>query len=125
MADKTSRLGPYRAPDGLIFGVAKGLADYFGMSAVWMRLIIVGLALFTAFWPVMVFYAVAAFIMPPVPKIKPATPDEVRAYRQTALNPELALKDLSHSAERLERRLRRLEDVVTSKDFDWQRRFRQ
>lgn len=55
----------YRSPrNGLLFGVASGLARYFEVDAVFVRLIIIVLAFFTDIWLTILVYAIAVFLMP-------------------------------------------------------------
>jgi phage shock protein PspC (stress-responsive transcriptional regulator) len=51
------------ANDRMIFGVGGGLADYFGIDPVLMRLILVALAFISA-GTMVVVYLIAAIIMP-------------------------------------------------------------
>lgn len=65
--DYYERRGLYRSRRGILFGVFRGLADYFDVSAFWMRVIAIVLFIFTGFWPVAVLYLLAALIMKPRP----------------------------------------------------------
>ncbi len=65
--DYCERRGLYRSRRGILFGVFRGLADYFDVSAFWMRVIAIILFIFTGFWPVAVVYLLAALIMKPRP----------------------------------------------------------
>ncbi|UQZ87899.1 envelope stress response membrane protein PspC [Deltaproteobacteria bacterium Smac51] len=114
--------GPFRAGDGVIFGVAKGLADYFGWSVGLVRLILIISTIFLFFWPTIILYLVAALIMSPTPQEKLNTPEERDIWLQAQLDPEAAMDGLSRRAERMEKRMRRLEDFVTSKEYAWSRR---
>lgn len=114
--------GPYRASDGLILGVAKGLADHFGWSVGLVRLVIVLASVFLFFWPTIILYIVAALLMGPAPAEKLDSPEERDIWLQTQMDPQGAMSLLSRRAAQAENRLRRLEDYVTSKEFDWQRR---
>ncbi len=114
--------GPFRANDGFIFGVAKGLAEYFGWSVGLVRLIIIVSTIFLFFWPTVLLYLLAALIMSPAPRETLKSPEERDIWLQAQLDPEAALDGLSRRAERLEKRMRRLEDHVTSKEFSWSRR---
>lgn len=55
----------YRSPkDSLIFGVCSGLANFFQVDVVLVRLGVIALAVFFHFWPAAVLYVVAMFLMP-------------------------------------------------------------
>lgn len=53
----------YRARDGMIFGVCKGLADHFNFSVLWTRALAVAAVIFTGIWPTVALYLVAACLM--------------------------------------------------------------
>lgn len=116
--------GPFRSPDGVIFGVAKGLAEYFGWSVGLVRLVLILCTIFLCFWPTILLYLVAALAMSPAPREKLDTPEERDIWLQAQLDPGAALGGLTRRARRLEDRLRRVEDYVTSKDYAWERKMR-
>ena len=55
--------GIYRSRNGWLFGVCRGLADYFDLSVFWLRLGVAVLVLLTGFWPGAVLYLAAALLM--------------------------------------------------------------
>ncbi|MDR1922229.1 MAG: PspC domain-containing protein [Candidatus Adiutrix sp.] len=114
--------GPFRADDGVIFGVAKGLADHYGWSAGLVRLLLILATIFLFFWPTIILYLAAAMIMSPAPAGTLNSPEERELWLQAQLDPEAAVAGLARRAGRLEKRLRRIEDYVTSKDFSCTRR---
>ena len=114
--------GPYRANDGLILGVAKGLADHFGWSLGLVRLVIVLTSIFLFFWPTLILYIVAALLMGPAPTGKLDSQEERDIWLYAQMDPQGTLNQLGRRAAQAENRLRRLEDYITSKEFDWQRR---
>jgi phage shock protein C len=114
--------GPYRARDGLLLGVCKGCAQYLEFSAFWLRLIAVVLMFFTGIWPMIIVYFVAALIMKPEPVLPLDSEEDAEFYNTLAASRPMALNRLKTSLERLDRRIRRLEDIVTARDYDWDRR---
>jgi phage shock protein C len=121
------RKGLYRSRTGMISGVIKGLAEYMDFSVVGLRVIIVLLVFFTSFislFPAVILYIVAACVM----KLEPAVPFENRAdrefYDSYSSSRPLAIDRLKRTYESLDRRIRRMESIVTSRDFDWQRRMK-
>jgi phage shock protein C len=55
----------YRLPkDAMVFGVAAGLAQYFQVDVVFVRLAFVALAFFTGWWPMLLAYIVAVVLVP-------------------------------------------------------------
>ncbi|MCP4639113.1 MAG: PspC domain-containing protein [bacterium] len=61
------RPGLYRSRRGILFGVCKGLAEYFDLSVFWTRMVVVALFIFTGFWPIGALYILAALLMKPSP----------------------------------------------------------
>lgn len=114
--------GPFRAKDGIIFGVARGLAEHYGWSVGLVRLIFIISTICLFFWPTIILYFVAALIMSPRPEEQLGTPEERDIWLQAQLDPEAAMGSLRRRAERMEKRMRRMEDYVTSKEFSWNRR---
>ena len=115
--------GIYRARDGVFLGVCKGIAEYFDFSVFWVRMAFVVIFIFSGFWPVIGVYLVAAFFMKPKP-IKPIDNEEEREFYDSYVNsPGSAAQSLKRKFDQLERRLRRMEDEVTNKEYDWERRF--
>jgi len=62
-----TRRGFYRSRDGAIFGVCRGIAEYFDFSLFWTRAITVIIFFLTGFWPVVVLYLIGALLMKPEP----------------------------------------------------------
>jgi phage shock protein C len=79
--------------------------------------------LLSGFWPVIGIYIVAALLMKPKP-VKPIeTEDEQEFYDSYVNSPRSAAQRLRRKFENLERRIRRMEDKVTTRDFEWERKF--
>ena len=115
--------GLYRSRNGIIFGVCRGLADYFDFSVFWIRAIAVILFIFTGFWPVVGIYLLAALLM----KLAPSASDGVRSNHRTGCWQRCTRNDTAERLKRkwkhLEKRIRKMEDTITSRKFDWNRRF--
>jgi len=116
--------GLYRSRDGVLFGVCRGVADYFDLSVTWIRIIVVVLLVVTGLWPVAGIYLIAALMMKPAPVRPISSDDEREFYHSYVHSPEGAAQRIRRRARDLERRIRRLEDSVTSREFDWDRRIR-
>ena len=116
------RSGPYRARHGMIFGVCRGLAQHLDFSVFWMRMIFVLLLLLTGLWPIVGLYLLAALIMPLEPVIPFETAADEEFYGSYTASRRMALHRLKSTFERLDRRVRRMEDVVTAREYDWERR---
>ena len=116
--------GIYRSRKGLIFGVCRGIAEYFDFSVFWVRTITLLLFLFTGFWPVGVLYLLAVFIMKPEPVIPIGSVDEQDFYDAYLHARPQTINRLKRRYENLKRRIQRMEDTVTSSEFNWDSRFR-
>lgn len=110
--------GLYRSRRGVFFGVCRGLAEYFDMSVKWVRIITVVAFIFTGIWPAAIIYILLAVIMKPEPFMYFGKPG-MQGAQDYASDRAAAVGRLNSTFQRLERRLRRLEDVVTSRDFSW------
>jgi phage shock protein C len=116
--------GIYRSRNGVFLGVCKGIAEYFDFSVFWVRMLLVIVFIFSGFWPVIGVYLVAAFFMKPKP-VKPIESEEEREFYDSYVHsPKTAAQRLRKKYEELERRIRGMEDKVTGREYEWERRFR-
>lgn len=112
----------YRSRSGLIFGVCRGMAEYLEFSVVGMRLLAIFVSIFTGIWPLIGAYIIAALILKPEPVI-PFREDTDQEFYESYMNSRsMALHRLKRTYDNLERRIRRLENMVTARDYDWERR---
>ena len=118
-----SRRGLYRSRHGILLGVCRGIADYFDFSVFWIRAIAVILFIFTGFWPIVGVYILAALLM----KSDPAKIAEAASKPRTGCRRHFTGHDTAERMRQkwkhLDRRIRRMEDKVTSREFDWNSRF--
>jgi phage shock protein C len=121
---KAYRRGIYRSRHGAIFGVCRGLAEHFDFSVFWVRFMAVLLLLVSGLWPAMILYILAALVMKPEPALPISSLDEGRFYDDYTSSRHEAAQRLKRRYEGLEKRIRRMEDVVTSREYDWERRLR-
>ena len=115
--------GIHRSRRGIVFGVCRGLAEHFDFSLFWVRVIAAGLILFTGVWPGAVLYILAALLMKPEPVLAAASPEEREFCDRYADARHETAQRLRRRCDSLDERIRRMEDVVTSREFDWDRRF--
>ena len=117
------RRGLYRSRNGILLGVCRGVADYFDFSVFWIRAVVVVLLLCTGFWPIVGIYILAALLM----KSDPATSAGSQPKRRSGGRHRTTRNDTAERLKRkwkhLEKRIRRMEDKVTSREFDWNSRF--
>ncbi len=104
-----TRARPFRSRRGLVLGVCRGLAEHWGISVFWTRVLVVALAVFTAFWPVVIAYTVLGLLLRPEPRYMMERAGERPARSRRAF-------------EGIDQRLRHLEDVITSQRHDWEDR---
>jgi phage shock protein C len=116
------RGGLYRSRNGVFLGVCRGIAEYFDFSVFWVRTITVIVFLFSGFWPIMGLYFLAALLMKPEPVVPIATEDQQEFYDSYVSSRKRASERLKRRYESLDRRIRRMEDTVTTRDFDWEHR---
>jgi phage shock protein C len=116
------RRGLYRSRSGAIFGVCKGLARYFDFSVFWIRFIAVLVLLLSGLWPAVGIYLIAALMMKPEPVRSFETQDEQDFYDSYMDARRRTARQLRRRYENLDRRIRRMEDRVTSRDYDWESR---
>ena len=117
-----TRRGIYRSRNGAIFGVCRGLAEHFDFSVFWVRAIAAILLVFSGLWPAMILYLLAALVMRPEPAKPFSSPDEKEFYDHYTSSRHDAAQRLKRRYENLEKRVRRMEDTVTSREFDWDNR---
>ena len=116
------RRGPYRSRKGAILGVCRGIADYFDFSVFWVRAIAVMLLVFTKFWLVIGLYILAALLMKSEPAIYIRTGARHEGDSRYTYAKQDTAERLKRKWKHLERRIRRMEDKATSREFDWNRR---
>jgi len=118
------RKGLYRSRNGAICGVCKGIAEYLDFSVFWLRVITVGLGFFLFPWSI-IGYFVAALLMKPEPILPFESEEDQEFYHSYVSSRPMALHRLKRTFDGLERRIRRMEDLVTKREYDWEARLRE
>ena len=119
------RVGLYRSRNGVILGVCRGFADYFDFSIFWARAIAIIFFLISGIWPAIGLYLIAALVMKPEPVIPIETEAEQEFYDSYTHSSHLAAQRLKRRYENLERRIQRMEHIVTTREFDWDNRLKE
>jgi phage shock protein C len=115
--------GCYRSRRGVILGVCRGLAECFDLKVFWIRTIFVLLLLISGLWPMLFIYLIASLIMKPEP-VRPLDTEEAKEfYDSYADSRQRAASRIKRRYHDLDRRIRRMEDVVTAREFDWDQKF--
>jgi phage shock protein C len=115
----TASEGFYRSRRGILFGVCRGLAEHFNFSVFWTRVSVLVLFLFTGFWPVGVLYFVAALLLNPEPVIALENESDEEFYHSYTRSRSSAIQRIKRKFDNIDRRIQRMEDTVTSKEFDF------
>ncbi|WP_289022959.1 envelope stress response membrane protein PspC [Desulfobacter postgatei] len=115
----TAAEGFYRSRRGIIFGVCRGLAEHFNFSVFWTRVLVLILFLFTGFWPVGLLYLVAGLLLQPEPVIPLENKSDEEFYHSYTRSRSSAIARIKSKFDNIDRRIQRMEDTVTSKEFDF------
>ena len=118
-----SRRGLYRSHDGVLLGVCRGIADYFDFSVFWIRAIAVILFICTGFWPIVGVYILAALLMKSDPSRSGPRKSKPGTCRRRHCTGSDTAERLRRKWRHLEKRIRNMEDKVTSREYDWNSRF--
>ena len=122
----------YRARNGEIFGVCKGIAKWAELPVGSVQLAVILLAIFSGFVPVLSIYILAAIFLPVEPLYKSKFEDGFsedfredfkKEYRE---NRKRTVHDLKDEFEKLKRKVAGMEDDVLhtqDKEEDWDNRF--
>jgi phage shock protein C len=119
---RRSRNGIYRSRSGIILGVCKGLAEHFDFSVFWTRIIAIIFLIVAGFLPAIGLYLVAALLMKPEPVIPIKDSGEKEFYDSYTYSRQRAVQRLKRRYENLQRRIQRMEHIVTSAEYDWENR---
>jgi phage shock protein C len=115
--------GIYRSRNGVFLGVCQGIAEHFDFTVFWIRMAMVIAFILTGFWPVIGIYLVAAFFLKPKP-VRPIKSDEEHEFYDSYVHsPRNAAQRLRKKFSNLEKRIRRMEDKVTGKEYEWEKKF--
>ena len=123
MYPRERRACPYRSRRGILFGVCKGLANHCNISVFWTRVVVLLAYIWTGFWPVGAVYLGAALFMRLEPVLPLASEAEEEFYQSYTAHRGRATQRVKRTFENLDRRIRRMEDLLTSREWDWDRRF--
>ena len=113
----------YRSRGGVVLGICQGFSDYASFPVFWIRVALIALALTTAFWPVAIAYIVVGILVKPEPVVPLETEEDQEFYDSYVSSRTMALKRLKQKFDLLDQRIQRMEDAVTKKDFEWEKKF--
>ena len=121
---RKDRYGLYRSRGGMILGVCKGLADHFEFSVFWTRVIALIVLFVAGFLPAIGLYLLAALLMKPEPVVPIKDSGEKEFYDSYTTSRHGAVQRLKRRYETLQRRIQRMEHIVTSTEYDWENRLK-
>ncbi|SLM28410.1 Phage shock protein C, PspC (fragment) [Desulfamplus magnetovallimortis] len=112
--------GLYRSRDGVIMGVCRGLAEHFDLSVSSVRFFFVLMLFLSGLWPMVGIYFLASLMMKPQPV---GYVDHGGGFvnESSIYSSKVDLTALSRRFKKLEIRIQRMEDIVTARDFQWDR----
>ncbi len=122
MNNRQNQGGPYRSRNSMISGVCAGLAEHFGISSFWVRIGAVIAFFVSSGWPVVILYIVAAILMKPSPVRPFNNTSEKEFYDAYTQAPKYTVKNIHEKFANLDRRIQRMEDIVTTRAYEWDRR---
>jgi len=112
----------YRSRNGMICGVCRGIGEYLDFSVFWLRVICLVVFIMGGIFPPVVVYFIAAILMKPEPVIPFADVEDQEFYNSYVSSRSMALNRVKKTYDNLDRRIRRIEDIVTAKDYEWESR---
>ncbi|HEO72152.1 MAG TPA: envelope stress response membrane protein PspC [Candidatus Hydrogenedentes bacterium] len=120
--DRTGQRTLYRSRNGIILGVCRGISEHMDFSLFWTRVIAVACLLFSGVWPMVIVYFIAGLLMKPEPIVPLRDEEDSEFYHSYTGSRHMAIQRLKRTFDHLDRRIQRIESVVTARDYDWERR---
>ena len=109
--------------DGIIGGVCAGLADYFGISRGFVRfLTFIGLLINAPL--IIAGYVILIFILDKKPARIYASFNEEQFWRGVSFSPKSTFSGLRHKFRTMDERLRKMEDYVTSREYELKNKYK-
>lgn len=124
LGGQKSRSKLYRIPSqARIMGVCAGIAHYFGISSLIVRVIAV-ICLISFPVAALIAYFLAGLLLDVMPEHLFETQEEETFWRGVRTDPAATCRSQHHNFRELELRLRRLETYITSTEFELNRELR-
>lgn len=106
----------------MICGVCKGIAEHLDFPVFWLRVIALVILFTAGIFPPVLLYFLAAIFMKPEPVIPFSDVEDQEFYNSYVSSRSMAVHRVKKTYDNLDRRIRRIEDIVTAKDYDWETR---
>lgn len=111
----------YRIPErGVIAGVCAGVAEYFDWNVKLLRALLVVIFIFSGVFPILVIYAALWYAMDPAPAGYAGPTDSASPPSGGPSRPP-TMSEVRARFERLDARLRGIEECVTDREFELRR----
>ena len=124
-AGSRHRRGLHRSRENRVFfGVCGGIAEAADLNATGVRLIVVLLTLLSSIIPGLLIYLVFAMAMKPAPLVRFMDAEDEDLYQTLRHAPEVAFDRARRRFEQIDKRLQRLESIVTSRDYELEQEYR-
>jgi phage shock protein C len=120
-APRSPRDKLYRSRSGVIFGVCQGIAEYLDLSPFWVRVGTVILAIFM-FQFTIPAYIILALVLKPEPVLPIENDEDADFYDSYVHTRQATLRQLKRTFDALDRRIQRMESIVTAREYDWESR---
>ena len=112
----------YRSRHGWIFGVCQGLADYMEISVTGIRIFFIVFFILSGFFPIALIYLLASILISPEPMVNFQSDEEKEFYNSYITARNMSVSRLKRKFDSLENRIRRMESIITTREYDWDRR---
>jgi len=109
----------YRSRQGIFMGVCRGVAEHFDISVFWVRGLVVMAFLFSGFWPMGVLYIIAGLLLKLEPVMTLESGENQDFYDSDTASRTAAIQKIKGKFDNINRRIQRMEDTVTSRDFEF------
>jgi phage shock protein C len=110
--------------EGIFSGVCAGIADYFDVPKLLVRFLAVAFFFFSAGLAI-VFYIAASFLLKPAPAKVYGSTGEEKFWRGVSRSPYETLSSLKYQFMIIDEKLCKMEDQVTSREFELNNKFRE
>lgn len=111
-----------QAKSGVLFGICSGISDYFGLSVMGVRALFVLGSFFSPLF--FLAYILMIFLLESRPEELYVSHEELRFRRSAHFAPRDLFSSVKHQFRKTEDRVRRMENYVTSSEFELQQKYR-
>lgn len=109
--------------NGYVAGVCAGISDYLGVSVAVVRIIVIFGSIFIS--PLFILgYIILALVLDKKPAVLYRSKEEENFWRTVSFAPRDTYKSLVHKFRTMEGRLRKMEDYVTSGEYELEKKYR-